>query len=228
MRIEQPWSSSVAALADPPQARRLRASLVSSIAAAHGIRNPRVLDALRRVPRHWFAPGTSLDVAYGDFPLPIGRDQTISQPAIVAVMTDALDLRGHERVLEIGTGSGYQAAILSLLAREVYSIEWLETLGRVARNRLANFGYSNVMTKIADGYLGWPEVAPFDRILLTAAPRELPQTLLEQLNEGGILVAPIGPERMGQTLYRIHKRNGAITEEDLGPVRFVPMVRDHE
>ena len=146
-----------------------------------------------------------------------------AQPTIVALMTQALDLTGKEKVLEIGTGSGYQAAVLSGLVRELYSIEIVEPLGQMARERLAALGYDNVIVRIGDGYAGWPEQAPFDRIILTAAPPEMPSALVEQLREGGIVVAPVGEEE--QWLYRWTKRGGKLEEERLGAVRFVPMVR---
>lgn len=222
----QQLSPSSAKFDDPPEARQIRSNLVATIATAYDIQDPRVLEALRDVPRHWFTPGMSLDVAYGNYPLPIGHEQTISQPAIVAVMTQALELTGQERVLEIGTGSGYQAAVLSMLAREVYSVELVEALGKVAQYRLSSFGFHNVVTRIGNGYQGWPELAPFDRILLTAAPEELPKALVEQLADGGVLVAPVGPMRFGQILYRLRKRDQTISKEDLGDVRFVPMVHD--
>jgi protein-L-isoaspartate(D-aspartate) O-methyltransferase len=176
------------------------------------------------VPRHLFVPGMPLARAYADRPQPIGHEQTISQPTIVAVMTQALALRGGERVLEIGTGSGYQAAVLSRLAREVFTIEIVAPLGETARARLAKLGYANVHVRIGDGYKGWPEEAPFDRVLLTAAPPEIPKALTDQLAEGGILVAPVGPDGAVQELVRWTKRKGKIQEDKLGAVRFVPMV----
>ena len=215
---------------DPPGAREARARLVRSIEAqgdpweGSGPWDRRVLGALADVPRHRFAPGLSIRDAYADRPQPIGHGQTISQPTVVAIMTAALGLTGTERVLEIGTGSGYQAAILSRLCREVYTIEIVAPLGEAARARLAALGHANVRVRIGDGYLGWPEAAPFDRVLLTAAPPEIPQPLVSQLAEGGILVAPVGPEGKVQRLVRWTKRGGALRKEDLGAVRFVPMV----
>jgi protein-L-isoaspartate(D-aspartate) O-methyltransferase len=177
------------------------------------------------VPRHRFAPGLSIRRAYEDRPQPIGHDQTISQPTVVAIMTQALRLGGTERVLEIGTGSGYQAAILARLCKEVFTIEIVPPLGEAARDRLKALGYANVHVRIGDGYLGWPEAAPFDRILLTAAPPEIPRALVDQLAEGGILVAPVGEQGEAQRLVRWTKRGGSLKKEDLGAVRFVPMVR---
>ena len=202
----------------------LRNEMVDRQIAARGVRDRRVLDALRTVPREAFVPERLAELAYDDTPLPIGQEQTISQPTVVAMMTQALALTGAERVLEIGTGSGYQAAILSRLAKHVYSIEILPPLGEAARDRLASMGYANVSVRIGDGYQGWPEHAPFDRILLTAAPPSIPPALLAQLVEGGILVAPVGAGR-DQRLMRVRKTEGKLIEEDLGPVIFVPMVK---
>lgn len=212
---------------DPPSAIEARHELVRRIESRErpwGDRtwSPRVLDAMRRVPRHLFMPGASLAAAYRDEPNPIGYGQTISQPTIVAFMSNALQLRGDERVLEIGTGSGYQAAVLALLCREVYSIELVEPLGRAAAGRLAALGYANVHVRIGDGYAGWPEHAPFDRIILTAAPPDLPPALVAQLRMGGIIVAPIGIDL--QMLVRWVKGPDGMREQELGGVRFVPMV----
>jgi protein-L-isoaspartate(D-aspartate) O-methyltransferase len=219
----EPAATPSAALAgDAPAAAALRAELVDEVARRDPELSPRVLQVLRSVPRHLFMPGAGLAEAYGNHAFPIGHGQTISQPTVVAIMTDALRLTGTERVLEVGTGSGYQAAVLSRLARDVYSIEIVAPLGNEARERLAALGFDNVHVKVGDGYLGWPEHAPFDRIILTAAPPELPPRLVEQLRDGGILVAPLGDEE--QQLYRWTKRDGVLTREDLGAVRFVPMV----
>jgi protein-L-isoaspartate(D-aspartate) O-methyltransferase len=214
---------------DPVEAREARERLVRQIevfdrpwGGSEGW-DKRALDAMRRVPRHLFVPGASLHDAYRDAPYPIGHGQTISQPTVVALMTHALKLTGSERVLEVGTGSGYQAAVLGLLAREVASIEIVAPLGDQARRRLAALGYHNVEVRIGDGYRGWPEKAPFDRIILTAAPPEMPAGLVEQLREGGIIVAPVG--EIDQDLVRWTKRAGSLHKENLGAVRFVPMVR---
>ena len=209
---------------DPPRARSLRRELVDRIASTRQVGNEAVLQAMRDVPRHLFANAVFLDLAYADRPLPIGFGQTISQPTIVAIMTDALELSGNERVLEIGTGSGYQAAVLSLVSKEVYSIEVIPDLGHEAAERLRRLGYANVRVHVGDGYTGWPQMAPFDRIIVTAAPPSVPQTLLSELSDDGILVAPIGREHGEQTLYRFRKRGGSVEQEDLGSVRFVPMV----
>jgi protein-L-isoaspartate(D-aspartate) O-methyltransferase len=212
-----------AAELDTEEARRLRASLVDRLARGGLVRDAKVLATLREVPRHAFVPGMPLARAYADSPQPIGHDQTISQPLIVGMMTQALELTGRERVLEIGTGSGYQAAILSKLAGEVYTIELVAPLGEDARARLARLGFANVKARIGDGYKGWPEKAPFDRIVLTAAPEELPQALLDQLGDGGVLVAPVGP-LSAQELVRYRKTGGKLQKDTLAPVHFVPMV----
>lgn len=209
------------------EATELRARLIDSIARrehpwGRASWEPRVLDAMRRVPRHKFVERASVAAAYTDEPYPIGLGQTISQPTVVALMTNALMLTGSERVLEIGTGSGYQAAVLAELVRELYTIELVEPLGLAAMARLAALNVTNVHLRIGDGYAGWPEEAPFDRILLTAAPPELPSALAEQLVEGGLLVAPVGADQ--QLLVRYTKHGQALAAERLGAVRFVPMV----
>jgi protein-L-isoaspartate(D-aspartate) O-methyltransferase len=207
---------------ETPAARELRARLVEDVASRDPQLGVRTLDALRAVPRHLFVPGASLGEAYANHALPIGHGQTISQPTVVAIMTDALRLDGTERVLEIGTGSGYQAAVLSRLVREVDSIELVPELAAQAAARLRALGYAKVQVRAGDGYAGWPERAPYDRIVLTAAPPELPPALVEQLREGGILVAPVGTD--DQFLYRWIRRDGRMERESLGAVRFVPMV----
>ncbi len=218
-----PYAAGAAAV-DSARARHLREHLVSSIIARGELHPGRVADAMRAVPRHAFVPEAPLDDAYADAPLPIGFDQTISQPTVVAIMTEALELSGRERVLEIGTGSGYQAAILGVLSREVDSIELVTDLALRSGKRLAELGYANVHVRAGDGYLGWPERAPFDRIMVTAAPLSVPQTLFDQLAEGGILVAPVGPSPSVQRLLRYRKSKGRLRVEDLGGVLFVPMV----
>jgi protein-L-isoaspartate(D-aspartate) O-methyltransferase len=186
----------------------------------------RVLAAMREVPRHAFAPDVSVSAAYRDMPQPIGLGQTISQPTVVAMMTQALALSGEEKVLEIGTGSGYQAAILGRLSARVFTIEIKEPLAMRAKETLARLGFDNVVVRAGDGYAGWPEEAPFDRIIVTAAPETLPQALVDQLAEGGIMVAPVGPDGGLQRLYRYRKKGGRLEKEDLGGVLFVPMVKE--
>lgn len=209
---------------DSLDARRHREALVRRIEASGYVKSARVLAALRQVPRHMFIPEVPLADAYADMPLPIGSGQTISQPTVVGEMTDALELRGRERVLEIGTGSGYQAAVLSVLAAEVYSIEIVPELGERAARRLRALGYANVHVRVGDGYAGWPEHAPFDRIIVTAAPPEIPRALTDQLAEGGVLVAPVGEQYETQWLVRVRKKGDVLRRERLEPVRFVPMV----
>ncbi|MDR7542873.1 MAG: protein-L-isoaspartate(D-aspartate) O-methyltransferase [Armatimonadota bacterium] len=192
---------------------------------ARGIRDERVLRAMLTVPRHRFVPDRYLAQAYGDHPLPIGYGQTISQPYIVALMSAEAVVRPHHRVLEIGTGSGYQAAILAELADQVYTIEIVEPLAREAAQRLRDLGYARVQTRTGDGYLGWPEAAPFDAILVTAAPDHVPPPLTRQLREGGRMVVPVGPPGLVQTLWRITKVRGQLQFASLGEVMFVPLVR---
>jgi len=188
---------------------------------ARGISDPRVLAAMGKVPRHELIPEENRGDAYGDHPVPIGEGQTISQPLIVAYMTECLELKGGEKILEVGTGSGYQAAILGELAREVYSIEIVPSLAQRAAADLARLGYANVHVREGDGYRGWPEEAPFDGIIITAAPPQVPQPLLDQLKVGGRLIAPIGVDV--QQLVRITRTAAGFQEEKLVPVRFVPM-----
>jgi protein-L-isoaspartate(D-aspartate) O-methyltransferase len=199
---------------------RARERMVAAI-DDHGVHEPRVLDALRRVRRHAFVPDVSVTEAYGDYPLPIGFGQTISQPYVVAAMTEALELEGHERVLEIGTGSGYQTAVLAELTRRVYSIEIVAPLADRAAAILSELGYANVELRTGDGHLGWSEAAPFDAILVAAAPERVPGRLLDQLAVGGRLVLPVGAGR--QELLRIRRGETGYEEEELLPVRFVPM-----
>ncbi len=196
---------------------------------ARGIRDPRVLDAFRRTTRADFVPADIAAQAYEDQALPIGYGQTISQPYIVAAMTAMLDVEPHHRVLEVGTGSGYQAAILSHLAKRIYSIEVVEPLGLAARERLKRLGFDNVEVRIGDGYQGWPEQAPFDRVILTASPPEIPQALVDQLAPGGRLVAPVGERADVQYLMTVDKdADGNVTLRKGDAVRFVPMVKGRD
>jgi len=206
---------------DPFEARR--ASMVRHQLAGRDIDDRRVLDAMSEVPRHLFVPPSLAEQAYADHPLPIGNDQTISQPYIVALMTQAIEPKPHYKVLEIGTGSGYQAAVLSRIVSEVYTIEIVPELGKRARQVLQELGYDNIQVRIGDGYQGWPEQAPFDAIVVTAAPPRIPQPLIDQLAEGGKMVIPVGETTETQVLKVLTKREGEVVEEKIAPVRFVPM-----
>lgn len=200
-----------------------RAIMVRKQIKARGVNNERVLRAMAKVKRHLFVPTRYRSFSYADRPLPIGLRQTISQPYIVGFMTEALKLKPGARVLEIGTGSGYQAAILGEVAGEVYSMEIIPELGRRAKKLLGSLGYKNVHVRLGDGYKGWPEKAPFDAVILTAAPPKIPQPLINQLkNPGGVLVAPVGPSS-DQRLVRITRTGKGLKKEHLMFVRFVPM-----
>ena len=207
--------------ADGSEFTRLRERMVRDQLRTRDISDPGVLAAMTKVPRHEFVPGEFLLSAYDDSALPIGMGQTISQPYIVAFMTQALELHGKERVLEIGTGSGYQAAILAETAAEVYTIEIVPQLQERARGVLERLGYHNIHFRVGDGYMGWPEHAPFDRIIVTAAPEDVPQPLLDQLSEGGRLIIPIGA--LSQELVIFEKEKSKIRRCATIPVRFVPM-----
>jgi len=193
------------------------------------VRDARVLDVMRRTPRHLFVPPAQIPNAYEDRPLPIGHGQTISQPYMVAKMTELLETKKEHRVLEIGTGSGYQAAVLSPLVAEVFTIEIVAPLGREAGERLKALGYKNVEVRIGDGYLGWPEKAPFDRIIVTAGAEEIPMPLVEQLKPGGRMVIPVGPHWQTQVLQVVTKGARGPRDfrvEDVMGVVFVPLVRE--
>ncbi|MGA2586836.1 MAG: protein-L-isoaspartate(D-aspartate) O-methyltransferase [Candidatus Aminicenantales bacterium] len=204
-------------------ARRRRTMVVEQL-ESRDIKDKRVLEAMRQVPRHLFVPLSYRDQAYADHPLPIGEDQTISQPYIVALMTQCMELKGQENILEVGTGSGYQAAVLSLLASRVYSIEINATLAESARNLLHNLGCANVDVRTGDGFFGWPGKAPFDGIIVTCAARRVPGPLFEQLKEGGRMVIPVGETGEGQRLIRVRKLKGKAYEEEISLVTFVPML----
>ncbi len=195
--------------------------MVQTQIISRGIKDQNVISALLKVKRHKFVPKKYEKLAYIDGPLPIGEDQTISQPYIVALMTEKLELKSGDRVLEIGTGSGYQAAILSLIVQEVYTIEILPKLAETAKKRLKALGYNNVYVKCGDGFLGWPEKAPFDAIIITCATPEIPAPLIEQLADSGRLILPQGEETQTLTLYRKIGKN--LKKEELIPVLFVPM-----
>lgn len=201
---------------------RLRQEMIRRDILGGGIQNPKVIAAMGTVPRHEFVPPDQRRLSYHDMALPIGHGQTISPPFVVAYMTEQLDPQPTDRVLEIGTGSGYQAAILSGLVAEVYTIEIVEPLARQAEATLRRLGYKNVFVKAGDGYQGWPEHAPFDKIIVTCSPEKVPQPLIDQLKEGGRMVIPVG-ERYQQTMYLLKKTNGQLVTESLKPTLFVPM-----
>ena len=205
--------------ADPDQERRL--AMVASQIEARGVRDERILEAMRSVPRHLFVPAPLRAEAYRDGPLYIGHQQTISQPYIVALMSEQLRPKPSMKVLEIGTGSGYQAAVLAEVVKDVYTIEIIPELGRQAAARLESLGYTNIHPRVGDGYDGWPEEAPFDGILVTAAPAEIPQPLKDQLAVGGRLVIPVG--RGSQDLVVVTRTEDGFEERGVTPVRFVPM-----
>ncbi len=211
---------------DTVENRADRHRMVEEQIRRRDVSDPRVLWAMETVPRHLFVRPEDFAHAYDDCPLPLVLGQTISQPYIVALMTELLELQPAHRVLEIGTGSGYQSAVLSLLADDVMSIEWVEPLGLEARGRLASLGYDNVEVRIGDGYAGWPDAAPFDAIIVTAAPERVPAALVEQLADGGRMAIPVGAHF--QELYRIVKKGDKTVEEKIANVRFVPMVEGEE
>ncbi|WP_010663601.1 protein-L-isoaspartate(D-aspartate) O-methyltransferase [Marinilabilia salmonicolor] len=202
-------------------------AMVRNQIIARGIKSKTVTDAMRKVPRHMFVPYNTRTFAYNDQPLPIGHNQTISQPYIVAYMTEALDAKAGDKVLEIGTGSGYQAAILAEMGIEVYTIEIIPELAETAKRNLKRTGYNNVNTRLGDGYAGWPDEAPFDAIIITAAPETIPQALVEQLKTGGTMILPVGPRESTQSLKKVVKRSKGIRQTTLLPVRFVPMIRSY-
>lgn len=204
-----------------------RQRMVRGQLAARGINDKRVLDVMNWVERHKFVPEGMKAYAYEDSPLPIGEGQTISQPYVVALMTQLLQLEGDEKILEIGTGSGYQAAVLAELAKEVYTIEILKNLGEEAQERLKGLGYTNIKVRIADGYYGWEEYAPFDAIIVTAAAQYIPQPLIDQLKVGGRLVIPVGDMNMQKLLLVQKQPGGKLKEYEVTGVLFVPLVGEH-
>ncbi|MBL7136429.1 MAG: protein-L-isoaspartate(D-aspartate) O-methyltransferase [Candidatus Marinimicrobia bacterium] len=208
----------------PQNFKKARERMVKIQIEARGITDKKVLSAMRKVERHRFVPPEYQDQAYGDFPLPIGMGQTISQPYIVALMTEVLDLDSTKKVLEIGTGSGYQAAVLAEICDSVYTIEIIDILGKRAEKLLSIMGYTNIKVKIGDGYQGWKEYVPFDAIIVTCAPLQIPQPLKDQLIEGGKMVIPVGM-RFAQELVLLTKIKGKIRKTSIIPVRFVPMIR---
>ena len=205
-----------------------RQRMVNNQIEFRGVDNPIVLEAMRTVPRHHFVSAQYLDQAYADHPLPIGFSQTISQPYIVALMSEVLEVAPGDKVLEVGTGSGYQAAVLAEMGVDVYTVEIIPELAQRAEADLQDIGYANVCVLNADGYFGWEKFAPFDAIIVTAAPDHLPQPLVNQLKEGGRLVIPIGPIGVVQTLWLFEKQDSELQATNLGAVRFVPFTREGE
>lgn len=203
-----------------------REQMVKTQLQARGIKDPLTLYSMTNVPRHEFVPKNLVEHAYRDGALPIGSDQTISQPYIVAFMTETLKLKSTDRVLEIGTGSGYQAAVLGKIVDSVYTIEIIKDLAMSAKSRLKNLGYQNVVVKWGDGYHGWPEKAPFDAIMVTAGAEAIPQPLLDQLKDGGHMVIPVGPSDNVTYLVSVLKKKDRIITKELFPVRFVPFTRN--
>jgi len=203
----------------------MREKMVQFQIEMRGVKDPVVLRAMRKVPRHLFLPASQLDSAYDDGPLPIGFGQTISQPYIVAYMTECLKPQKGHRILEIGTGSGYQAAVLAEIVDHVYTIEIIPELGKTASERLSSMGYKNITVKIGDGYEGWKEHSPFDGIMVTAGAESIPPPLIEQLRDGGRLVIPVGSPLLVQDLMLLEKHGKETTTRNLIPVRFVPFQR---
>ncbi|UCC62752.1 MAG: protein-L-isoaspartate(D-aspartate) O-methyltransferase [Anaerolineae bacterium] len=212
---------------DQPPFARARASMVQATILDRGVSDERVLAVMQSVLRHCFVREEDLGFAYADHPLPIGYGQTISQPYIVALMTELLGLESDDKVLEVGTGSGYQAAVLSGLVAEVYTVEIVEPLATSAAERLAALGYDNVTVKHADGYYGWEEHAPFDAIIVTAAPDHVPPPLVKQLKDGGQLVIPVGPQGGFQVLWQITRQGEQVQAKEITGVRFVPLTGQH-
>ncbi len=202
-----------------------RERMVADQIISRGVKDEKVIAAMRRIPRHLFVPPEAINYAYNDEPVAIGEGQTISQPYIVAYMTEALNLTGGERVLEIGTGSGYQTAVLAEIVKEVYTVEIIPSLSLKAQELLTNLGYKNVFFKIGDGNYGWAEQAPFDAIIVTAAPATFPRYLEEQLKTGGRMVIPVGSTF--QELYLVRREKGGLKKQKLLPVRFVPLITVH-
>jgi protein-L-isoaspartate(D-aspartate) O-methyltransferase len=201
--------------------------MVEQQIAARGITDPATLEAMRTVPRHEFLPLRLREEAYGDYPLPIGHEQTISQPYIVAFMTEAIHPQRGEKILEVGAGSGYQAAVLAQMGADVYTIEIIEPLAKMARQTLERLGYKNAQVHLGDGYRGWPEHAPFDAIIVTCAPENIPPDLVTQLRDGGRMIIPVGGG-MEQELVLLRKNGDTVQKESVLPVRFVPMTGEAE
>lgn len=233
--VTRPWQSASPAGTTPPVPTESpapdrtdeRLEMVETQIRSRGVGDPGVLKAMETVPRHLFVPADVLPEAYADYPLPIGYGQTISQPYIVAWMTELLHLKPGAKVLEIGTGSGYQAAILDSMGMEVYTMEIVEPLATEATARLASMGYKKISVRNADGYYGWEEQAPFDAIIVTCAPDHIPPPLVQQLADGGRMVLPVGPPGGYQSLWLVEKQGGQVTTSNLGAVRFVPLTGEH-
>jgi protein-L-isoaspartate(D-aspartate) O-methyltransferase len=222
-----PLATSPAPQGTEQEFSKARSSMVEYQIRQRGVRDPKVLDAMEAVPRHEFVPDDYMESAYSDGPLPIGYGQTISQPYIVALMTELLELEPGDKVLEIGTGSGYQAAVLAEVTDDVYTVEIIPELAESSAARLAELGYDRIHTRNADGYYGWPEHAPYDAIIVTAAPDHIPQPLVEQLQDGGRMVIPVGPVGWYQTLWLVTKENGDVEYHNKGGVTFVPLTGEH-
>lgn len=204
----------------------LRNQMVETQIKSRGVKDKNVLSAMKKVPRHLFVPAQYQSAAYSDRPLPIGQNQTISQPYIVGFMTESIQPNADDVVLEIGTGSGYQAAVLAEIVKKVYTLEIVPELGIEAKERLAILEYNNIAAKVTDGYYGWSEFAPFDAIVVTAAAEKIPEPLIEQLKEGGKMIIPVGAAFEVQNLVLVTKKNGEVKIKNLFPVRFVPFTRD--
>ena len=218
---------SISCTQNDPNFDHLRKVMIKNQLQSRGIRDDAVLDVMRSVERHNFVPENYRDRAYSDGPLPIGHGQTISQPYIVAFMTEQLQISSQHKILEIGTGSGYQAAILGELAKHVFTIEIIPELAEGAKNILNHLSYKNITVRAGDGYKGWPEEAPFERIMVTAAPTEVPQEHIDQLAPGGRMILPVGAQFLVQYLWVIEKDDqGTVTKEKILPVRFVPIVKE--
>ncbi|NCC74094.1 MAG: protein-L-isoaspartate(D-aspartate) O-methyltransferase [Sphingobacteriia bacterium] len=211
----------------PGERKSEREALVRTYIIGKGIEDSAVINALFKVERHLFVPSEIKPYAYHDQPLPIGEGQTISQPSLVAFMTDLLDLKKTDKVLEIGTGSGYQAAILAEIVDSVFSVEIIENLGLNAQKLLKKLGYRNIQIKIGDGYIGWAEHSPFNAIIVTCAPSDVPKPLQDQLAEGGRMVIPVGEKDKVQELVLLRKHKGKLKQETILPVRFVPMLKEN-
>jgi len=206
--------------------KKQRTDLVEIFIKGQGVNDPKVLAAMQKVQRHKFVPEEYQSMSYWDRPVPIGEGQTISQPSLVAMMTELLNLKRSDKVLEVGTGSGYQAAILGELVDSVFTIEIIQTLGTRSSELLLKLGYENIHIKIGDGFKGWPEHAPYNAIIVTCAPSEIPQPLKNQLAEGGRMIIPVGEKNAIQELVLIRKKKGKLLQENIIPVRFVPMLME--